>query len=65
MDPRTVAATLAVLRPDELWAAWRLIDMDEQSGCIPTEQAQQWKEGIFELMLRWGLEPGELVKSGG
>ena len=63
MAPPTIPATLAQLKPDDLWPAWRLIDAMEQSGHMPAEEAQQWKDGIFKLMQRWGLEPDELVKS--
>ena len=65
MDPRTIAATLALLKPDDLWPAWRLIDAMEPHGHMPADEAQQWKDGIFGLMRRWGLEPDDVVKPGG
>ena len=63
MNPRTIPATLALLKPDDLWPAWRVIDAMEP-GHMPAEEAKQWKDGIYGLMRRWGLEPGELVKAG-
>ena len=65
MNPRTIPATLALLKPDDLWPAWRLIDAMEHSGHMPAEEAKQWKDGIYGLMQRWGVEPDDLVKPGG
>ena len=33
----------------------------EECGEIEPDEAQRWKEGIYGLMILWGLEPGEVV----
>ncbi len=58
-------ATLALLKPDDLWPAWRMIDAMEKTGSMSPEEARRWKEGIYRLMERWGLEPGDLMGSDG
>ncbi len=35
----------------------------ERLGQIPSPDALRWKHGIFGLMERWGVEPGDLMKS--
>ena len=55
-----ISKTLALLEPDDLWPAWRLIDLEERDGEMDTAEAKRWREGIFELMLRWGLAPEHL-----
>ena len=57
----TITCTLALLNPDDLFPAWRYIDMMEQQGEINREEAQRWKEGIYGLMQLWGLEADDLV----
>ncbi len=37
------------------------IDMMEQSGEMKAGEARRWKEGIYGLMVLWGLEPGDVV----
>ncbi len=64
MNPRTIPATLALLNLDDLWPAWRLVDLMERHDHMPADEAQQWKDGIYGLMRRWGLEPDHLVKLG-
>jgi hypothetical protein len=48
MDP--VARTLAMLRPDELWAAWRWADLMERCGEMSPAEARRWKDGVYGLM---------------
>ena len=57
----TLARTLAMLQPDELYPLWRYIDMMEQCGEADTDEAKRWKHGIFGLMLLWGLEPDDVL----
>ncbi len=38
-----------------------MIDQEERDGEMDTAEAKRWKEGIFELMLRWRLEPEDLI----
>jgi hypothetical protein len=33
----------------------------EWRGEMSPEEAMSWKHGIFGLMVRWGLEPEDLV----
>ena len=33
----------------------------EQSGEIEAGEARLWKEGIYGLMVLWGLEPDEVL----
>ena len=35
--------------------------MMEQCGEIEADDARCWKEGIYGLMVLWGLEPGEVI----
>ena len=42
-------------------SAWRMIDLLEQAGEMDSDEAKRWREGIFELMLRWKLEPSHLT----
>ena len=35
--------------------------MMEQCGDIGAREAKRWKEGIYGLMLLWGLEPDEVI----
>ena len=49
-----IPKTLALLEPDDLWPAWRMIDLEERDGETDEAEARRWKEGIFELMLRCG-----------
>ena len=56
-----IPKTLALLEPDDLWPAWQMIDLEERDGEMDTAEAKRWREGIFKLMLRWGLEPESLV----
>ena len=55
-----IPKTLAQLEPDDLWPAWRMIDLEERDREIDPAEAKHWKEGIFKLMLRWRLEPEHL-----
>ena len=52
-------ATLALLEPDDLWPAWRFVDLLEKAGEMDADEAQQWRDGIFGLMRRWNLEPSQ------
>ncbi len=35
--------------------------MMEECGEIKADEARLWKEGIYGLMMLWGLEPGEVL----
>ncbi len=52
---------MALLRPDDLFPVWRLVDSLEQAGEMAAEDAVRWKHGIYGLMMLWGLEPYDLV----
>ncbi len=54
-------ATLALLKPDDLWPAWKLIGLLEKAGEMDADEAQQWRDGIYRLMMRWKLEPSHLT----
>ncbi len=58
---KTISRTLALLKPADLFPAWKWIDMMEECGDIETREARLWKEGIYGLMVLWGLEPDEVV----
>ena len=32
-----------------------------ERGMMPAAEAERWKEGIYTLMARWRLEPGQLT----
>ncbi len=38
-----------------------MVEALEQAGEIDAAQAARWKDGIFQLMKRWGLEPDNLI----
>lgn len=48
------------LRPEDLFPIWCWVDGQERTGRIDAEEAARWKHGIFELMMRWGVEPDRL-----
>ena len=50
MPQDTLTRTLALLKPDDLFPAWRYIDLMEPGGEIDPEEARRWKEGIYWLM---------------
>ena len=54
----TISRTLALLKPADLFPSWKWIDIMEESGEM---EADEGKEGIYGLMLLWGLEPDEVV----
>ncbi len=56
-----IIQTLSMLRPEELYPAWRYLDLMEEVGEMPPQEAKRWKDGIFGLMERWGLRPDDLV----
>ncbi len=56
-----VSRTLSMMKPDDLWPSWRLIDTMERHGKMPPDEAKRWKEGIFGLMKLCGLEPDQVV----
>ena len=58
---RGIPESLALLRPDDLFAVWCLVDSLEQAGDMTAEDAVRWKQGIYGLMELWGLEPDDLV----
>ena len=43
-----LAPTLSLFRPQDLYPAWRCVDVMEQMGEITPEGAIRWKQGIFE-----------------
>ena len=61
MDRSTYFAVLSMMTPEDLYPSWRWIDLMERSGEMELDEANRWKEGIFGLMLRWGLEPDQVV----
>jgi hypothetical protein len=60
-DRDEITATLARLKPDDLYPAWKWIDLMEQHGRMDPAEAQRWKDGIFGLMERWGLGPEDVM----
>ena len=61
MDDITQA--LALLTPDDLFPVWRFVDSMERHGEMSDHEAARWKDGVFALMVMWGLEPDDLVRS--
>ena len=57
----TISRTLALLKPADLFPAWKRIDIMEECGEMKAGEAQRWKEGIYGLMVLWGLEPNEVL----
>ena len=57
-----IPETLALLEPDDLWPAWRFVDLLERAGEMDAGEAKRWRDGIFKLMLRWRLEPSDLFR---
>ena len=57
----TISRTLALLKPVDIFPAWKWINMMEESGEIEADEARRWKEGIYGLMVLWRLEPDEVV----
>ena len=39
---------------DDIYPAWKWIDLTERHGQIDSAEAQRWTHGIFGLMERWG-----------
>ena len=62
VDKDTINKTLALMRPDDLWPSWRLIDAMQQAGTMSEAEAETWKAGIYQLLKRWNLEPGDIAK---
>ena len=56
----TISRTLALLKPADLFPAWKWIDVMEERGEIGADEARRWKEGIYGLMVLWELEPDEV-----
>ena len=44
-----------------VYCSWRTIDLLESNGKMDPPEAKRWKEGLFRLMLRWGLESNDLI----
>lgn len=42
---------------------WCWFDEQERAGRISELEARRWKYGIYERMVRWGLEPEDLVRT--
>ena len=59
---REIPESLALLRPDDLFPVWCLVDSLEQAGEMAAEDAVRSKHGIYGLMMLWGLEPDDLVR---
>jgi len=38
-----------------------MVEALEQAGEMDPGEAKRWKDGIFQLMKRWGLEPDNLT----
>ena len=58
----TISRTLALLKPVDLFPARKWIDIMEERGEIEVDEARRWKEGIYGLMLLWGLGPDEVLE---
>ena len=52
---------MALLRPDDLFMVWCLVDSLEQAGEMAGEDSVRWKHGTFGLMMLWGLEAENVV----
>lgn len=50
------------LHPEDLFPVWCRVDEQERAGRIDAAEARRWKHGIYELMVRWAVEPGDLEK---
>lgn len=61
MQPRVITAAPSYLRPQDLWPSWQAIDLQEQTGDLSPTDAKRWNEGIYGLIVLWGLEPDELI----
>ena len=57
----TISRTLALLKPADLFPSWKWIDIMEERGEIEAVEARRWKDGIYGLMVLWGLEPDEVL----
>lgn len=53
--------TLSLLRPEDLFPAWRYADLLEDMDEIGPRETRRWKEGIYGLMVLWGLEADEVI----
>ena len=62
MPQDALTRTLSMLKPADLYPAWKWIDLMERAGEMGGVEAQRWKRGIFGLMELWGLEPDEMVR---
>ena len=51
----------SLLRPQDLYPAWRCVELIGRLGEMSPQKAIKWKHGIFGLMVLWGLEPEDLV----
>ena len=56
-----VRKTLALMEPRDIYPLWRCVDLQERMGIISADEAAQWKQGVFELMVFYELEPGGLA----
>ena len=56
-----IPESLALLRPDDLFPVWCLVDSLEQAGEMAADDAVRWKHGIYGLMMLWELEPDDLI----
>ena len=61
MIPSDAARVLSRLHPADLFPVWCIVDQLQQLGGIDMREARRLKHGIFELMVRWGLEPEDLL----
>ncbi len=52
---------MALLRPDDLFPVWCLVDSLEHAGEMAAEDAIRWKHGIYGLIMFWGLEPDDPI----
>ena len=65
MSADKITETLALLKPDELYPAWKWIELMERRGEIDAAEAHRWKDGILGLMERWGLETDDRLSPEG
>ncbi len=53
--------TIELLKPAELFAAWRYFDRMEQQGELDPVTARRCKRAVFERMLDLGLKPDDIA----
>ena len=65
MPRDALSRTLSMLKPADLYPAWKWVELMERACEMDSTEAQRWKRGIFGLMELWGPEPDELPRLAG